>query len=78
MKKKSTPMKAYIRFGSRQPRQGVIWLEESINGEWDVYFPGYGENPDIAEISVKESDMALLPNGMDARINESIKAQFDK
>ena len=44
----------------------------------DVYFPGYGENPDIAEISVKESDMALLPNGMDARINESIKAQFDK
>ena len=65
-------------FGSRQPRQGVIWLEESINGEWDVYFPGYGENPDSAEISVKESDMARLPNGMDARINESIKAQFDK
>lgn len=68
----------YAKEGVHKGMQGVIWLEESINGEWDVYFPGYGENHDIAEISVKESDMALLPNGMDARINESIKAQFDK
>ena len=56
----------YAKEGVHKGMQGV------------VYFPGYGENPDIAEISVKESDMALLPNGMDARINESIKAQFDK
>lgn len=68
----------YAKDGVHKGMQGVIWLEESINGEWDVYFPGYGENPDIAEISVKESDMALLPNGMDARINDKIKAQFGK
>ncbi len=68
----------YAKEGVHKGMQGVIWLEESINGEWDVYFPGYGENPDIAEISVKESDMALLPNGMDARINDKIKAQFGK
>ena len=68
----------YAKDGVHKGMQGVIWLEESINGEWDVYFPGYGENPDIAEISVKESDMALLPNGMDARISEKIKAKFDK
>ena len=48
----------YANEGVHKGMQGVIWLEESINGEWDVYFPGYGENPDIAEISVKESDMA--------------------
>lgn len=74
----------YAKEGVHKGMQGVIWLEESINGingingEWDVYFPGYGENPDIAEISVKKSDMALLPNGMDARINDKIKAQFGK
>ena len=68
----------YAKEGVHNGMQGVIWLEESINGEWDVYFPGYGENPDIAEISVKESDMVLLPNGMDARINDKIKAQFGK
>ena len=56
--------------------QGIIWLEECVDGEWDVCFPQYGDNLDIAEISIKEEDIMLLPNGMDARINEKIKAQF--
>ena len=43
----------------------------------DLIYTFYGDNPDIAEISVKEEDLILLPNGMDARINEKIKAQFD-
>ena len=37
----------YANEGVHKGMQGVIWLEESINGEWDVYFPGYGENPDL-------------------------------
>ena len=57
--------------------QGVIWLEECIDGEWDVYFRQYGENPDIAEISIKEEDLMLLTDSMDARANEKIKAQFE-
>ena len=57
--------------------QGVIWLEECIDGKWDVYFPQYGEKEEIAEIGIKEEDLMLLPNGMDARINEQIKAKFN-
>lgn len=68
----------YAKDGVHKGMQGVIWLEESINGEWDVYFPQYGEKDDIAEISMKESDLILLPNGMDARINEQIKAKYDR
>lgn len=67
----------YIKHGVHKGMQGVIWLEERVGDEWDVYFPQYGDNPDIAEISIKEEDLMLLPNGMDARINEKIKAQFD-
>ena len=40
-------------------------------------FPQYGEKDDIATLSVREEDMVLLPDGMDARINEQIKAKFD-
>lgn len=68
----------YAKDGVHKGMQGVIWLEENINGEWDVYFPQYGEKDDIAEISMKESDLILLPNGMDARINEQIKAKYDR
>jgi hypothetical protein len=54
--------------------QGVIGLEECIDGAWDVCFPQCGEKEDIAEISVKE-DMMLISE-MDARINERIKAEY--
>lgn len=66
----------YAKEGVHKGMQGVIWLEESIRGEWDVCFPQYGDKPDIAEIPIKEKDLILLPNGMDARINERIKAEW--
>ncbi len=67
----------YAKHGVHKGMQGVIWLEECIDGEWDVYFTQYGEKEDIAEICIKEEDLMLLPNGMNARINEQIKAQFE-
>ncbi len=66
----------YAKYGVHKGMQGVIWLEECIDGAWDVYFPQYGEKEGIAEISVCEEDLALLSNGMDARINENIKRQW--
>ena len=66
----------YAKYGVHKGMQGVIWLEESIDGEWDVYFTQYGEKDDIAEISISEEDLILLPNGMDAKVNERIKAEF--
>ena len=68
----------YIKYGVHKGMQGIIWIDESINGTWDVYFPQYGEKAEIAEIPVKEEDLKLLPDGMDARINERIKAKFEK
>ena len=68
----------YAKDGVHKGMQGVIWLEECVDGEWDVYFPQYGDNPDIAEISIKEDDLMLLPNGMDARVNERIKAEWEE
>lgn len=66
----------YAKDGVHKGMQGVIWLEQRNAGYWLVNFPQYGEKEDIAEISVKEEDLILLPNGMDARINEKIKAEF--
>ena len=66
----------YAKHGVHKGMQGVIWLEESIDGEWDVNFPQYGEKEDIAEISISEKDLILLPKGMDAKFNERIKAKF--
>ena len=42
-----------------------------------VNFPQYGEHDDIATLDIKEEDLRLLPDGMDARINEEIKGKFD-
>jgi hypothetical protein len=58
--------------------QGWICLEDNSNGTWLVNFPQYGEKEDIAEIAIKEEDLMLLPNGMDARINERIKAEWEE
>ena len=44
---------------------------------WLVNFPQYGEKDDIATISIKEKDLKKIP-GMDARVNEEIKEQFDR
>lgn len=40
-------------------------------------FPQYGEKDDIATIDIQEEDLRLLPDGMNAVVNEEIKAQFD-
>lgn len=66
----------YAREGVHKGMQGWICFDECSNGYWLVNFPQYGEKDDIAEISIKEEDLMLLPNGMDARVNERIKAQF--
>lgn len=66
----------YARYGVHKGMQGVIWLEDCVDGKWDVCFPQYGEKEDIAEISIREEDLILLPQGMDARVNERIKEQF--
>lgn len=68
----------YSKHGVHKGMQGVIWLEECIDGKWDIYFPQYGEKAEIAEIPVKEEDLKLLPAGMDARVNERIKLMFEK
>lgn len=67
----------YAKEGVHKGMQGVIWEAESKDGAWVVLFPQYGEKEDIADLYINEEDLRLLPNGMDARINEQIKAQFD-
>ena len=65
----------YVKEGVHKGMQGWICLEDNSNGTWLVNFPQYGEKDDIAEISVKEEDLKLIPK-MDARINEQIKAKI--
>ena len=67
----------YAKEGVHKGMQGWICHAKSVQVCWLVNFPQYGEKYDIAEISVKEEDLKLIPK-MDARINEQIKAKFDK
>ena len=67
----------YVKDGVHKGMQGWICLEQRMEGYWLVNFPQYGEKDDIAEISILEEDLVLLPDGMDARVNERIKAQFE-
>ena len=66
----------YARDGVHKGMQGWICLEQKIKGSWLVNFPQYGEKDDIATISIEEDDLKEI-HGMDARINEQIKARFD-
>ncbi len=68
--------KRYADEGVHKGMQGWICDERKIDGYWLVNFPQYGEKDDIAEINIKEEDLLLLPR-MDARINESIRAQHE-
>jgi hypothetical protein len=68
----------YAKEGVHKGMQGWICLDDNSNGTWLVNFPQYGEKEDIATVSVKEEDMMWLPAGMDARVNERIKALFEK
>ena len=67
----------YTKSGIHKGMQGWICDPRSIDGTWLVNFPRYGEQDDIATLAIKEEDLRLLPNGMDAKINEQIKAQLD-
>ena len=66
----------YAKEGVHKGMQGVIWEPESKDGAWVVLFPQYGEKEDIADLYISEEDLRVLPDGMDARINKQIKAQF--
>ncbi len=68
----------YAKEGIHIGMQGWICDPRSIDGTWLVNFPQYGEKDDIATLDIKEEDLRLLPDGMDAKINEQIKAQFEK
>ncbi|MBQ8648818.1 MAG: hypothetical protein IJ470_01965 [Clostridia bacterium] len=66
----------YAKEGVHKGMQGWICDERNIDSSWLVNFPQYGEKNDIATISIDEKDMILLPNGMNARVNEQIKEKF--
>ena len=68
---------SYAREGVHKGMQGWICYEQEVDGYWLVNFPQYGEKNDIAEIDIKEEDLKYLPNGMNVKRNEQIKAQFD-
>ena len=68
--------KSYARDGVHKGMQGWICLEQRTNGYWLVNFPQCGEKEDIAEISIKEEDLKVIPV-MNAIVNEQIKAQFE-
>ena len=54
---------SYAKDGVHKGMQGWICLDDCSNGYWLVNFPQYGEKDDIAEISIKEEDLLLLPEG---------------
>lgn len=66
----------YVKDGVHKGMQGWICLDDCVNGYWLVNFPQCGEKEDIAEISVYEEDMKVIPV-MYAAVNEEIKARFD-
>ena len=69
--------KSYAEDGVHRGMQGWICLEQRTAGYWLVNFPQCGEKDDIAEISIKEEDLKLIPV-MNAAVNERIKAQYEE
>ncbi len=67
----------YVEDGVHKGMQGWICLDDFTNGYWLVNFPQCGEKADIAEISVKEEDLKVIPV-MYAAVNEEIKARFEE
>ena len=66
----------YAKEGVHKGMQGVIWMEESINGTWDVFFDLRGDHAPIGDIAIEEEDLKLISK-IDTRVNEQIKAKFD-
>ena len=71
-----TEKEKYIKNGVHKGMQGWICLDDCTNGYWLVNFPQYGEKDDIAEISINENDMKVIPS-LNAMINERIKEIFN-
>ena len=67
----------YAKEGVHKGMRGVIWESECKNGAWVVLICQCGEKDDIADLYIKEGDLRLLPDGMDARVNEQIKVRLD-
>ena len=67
----------YAKDGVHKGMQGWICLDDNSNGTWLVNFPQCGEKDDIAEISMKEEDLKVIPV-MHAIVNEQIKARFEE
>lgn len=67
----------YAADGVHKGMQGWICDPRCIGGSWLINFPQCGEKDDIAEIDINEDDMKYLPGGMDAMVNERIKAEWD-
>ena len=67
--------KEYAQDGVHKGMQGWICLEDNSHGTWLVNFPQCAEKEDIAEISINEKDLKIIPV-MNAIVNEKIKAQF--
>ncbi|MBO7217922.1 MAG: hypothetical protein J6V50_04400 [Clostridia bacterium] len=65
----------YAKEGVHKGMQGWICDERRVNNTWLVNFPQSYDKDDIAEISVKEEDLKLIPK-MEATINEKIKAEW--
>ena len=65
----------YTIDGVHKGMQGWICLEQRVPDYWLVNFPQCGEKDDIAEISVREEDLKVIPV-MHAIVNEQIKAEF--
>lgn len=57
--------------------QGWLCLDDCTNGYWLVNFPQCGEKDDIAEISINEKDMRIIPS-LNATVNEQIKEMFNE
>ena len=72
-----TEKETYAKDGVHKGMQGWITEPENINGYWLVNFPQCGEKDDIATIPIREEDMKVVKI-LDARVNEQIKAQFEK
>lgn len=67
----------YIKNGVHKGMQGWICLDDCTNGYWLVNFPQCVEKDDIAEISINEKDMRIIPS-LNATVNEQIKEMFNE
>lgn len=72
-----TEKEKYIKNGVHKGMQGWICLDDCTNGYWLVNFPQCREKDDIAEISINEEDMRVIPS-LNATVNEQIKEMFNE